>query len=162
MQQFVQVEEKHLSQTQQIYNYYVDNSIATYACEHADLEAVKSMVYFENSRFSAYVVAVGDEVCGFFILGPFNKKEGYAKTGEITIYLKNGFTGKGVGEKIVEFIENVAEERGFHTLLAHVTVTNEQSVNLFRGCGYEECGILKEVGHKFGEVLSDYYFQKIL
>ena len=158
----IPVEDKYLSQILDIYNYYVENSIATYACDKVELNEIRKMVYYDDKRFGAFVILDGEDVVGYCILGQFNKKKGYSGTGEITIYLKDGCTGRGIGKIAVEFLENKALERHFHVLLAHVTVTNEPSVKLFDKLGYQKIGPLKEVGNKFGQVLSDYYFHKML
>ncbi|MFA6528877.1 MAG: N-acetyltransferase family protein [Candidatus Gracilibacteria bacterium] len=158
----VPMEDKYLQDVLDIYNYYVENSIATYAVDKISSDEIRQMVYFADERFGAFVILEGEEVVGYCILGQFNKKKGYSRTGEITIYLKVGYTGRGIGKIAVGFLEEKACERDFHVLLAHVTVTNDPSVQLFEKLGYEKVGPLKEVGYKFGQVLSDYYYQKIL
>lgn len=90
------------------------------------------------------------------------KREAYDSTAEATVYLKPGFTGKGIGNLAVKFIEEYALTQGFHALIALICGENTESIKVFEKNGYEKCAHYKEVGKKFGQWLDVVAYQKII
>ncbi|WP_017689002.1 GNAT family N-acetyltransferase [Paenibacillus sp. PAMC 26794] len=82
--------------------------------------------------------------------------------GEVTVYLKPDILGKGLGKQALRFIEKIAKEQGFHTLIATICMENTRSKSLFERNGYEQCALFKEIGYKFDRKLDIGSFQKIL
>ena len=61
-----------------------------------------------------------------------------------------------------ETIIEEAEKLGFHTLIARITAGNEVSVRICESSGFGHVGTMKQVGHKFGELLDVHILQKML
>lgn len=93
---------------------------------------------------------------------PSIKREAYDGTAEVTIYLKTGFTGKGLGSMALKYVENHAKHQHLHVLVATICGENEESIRLFSKNGYDKCAHYKEVGQKFGQLLDVVAYQKIL
>lgn len=159
---FEKVAEKDLASVTEIYNYYVINTTATFSEKPFSCSEMRELVFFDNPRYSAFVILEGENLCGYCILTQFNKREAYDHTAEITIYLKPEYTGKGIGTVAVQFIENVAKGRGIHVLIAIICGENTASIKLFEKNGYEKCAHYKEVGKKFGRFLDVVSYQKII
>jgi L-amino acid N-acyltransferase len=53
------------------------------------------------------------------------------------------------------------ENAGIHTAIARITEGNEASISLFRQEGFENVGVMKEVGRKFDRLLDVFVLQKI-
>lgn len=159
----IKAEKKHLKNILSIYNYYIENSTATYYTHPLSLKEMREKVFFENKKYGTFlVINKENEIVGYCVLGQYNKKEGYNNTAEISIYIKPDFTQQGLGETAMNFLEKHAKKHKIHVLIGAVTQENIASKKLFQKCGYKQCAHFQEVGFKFGKILDDVYFQKIL
>mgnify|MGYP000683753428 CR=1 FL=1 len=159
---FDEIGEEYLQEVLDIYNYYVLNTTVSFHTEPLGLSDMRESVLNGETRFKSFVILQGEELQGYVLITRHKNKQAYDTSGEISIYLKPGSTGKGIGEKALHFIEQKALELEFHVLVATVCSENEQSRKLFRRNGYEQCAYFKEIGSKFGRRLDIASFQKIL
>jgi len=159
---FEKVNLSHLDCIAEIYAYYILNTTYTFHCHVLNIEEIKSLVFFTNERNSAFLIRQNDNIAGYVILGKHSEREAFDDTGEVAIYLKPEFCGKGIGQHALQFIEDYAHEKGFHVLLATICTENSKSIRLFERNGYTKCGHYREVGKKFGRLLDLAAYQKIL
>lgn len=161
--QILPAKKEHLKEILAIYNYYIKNSTATYYTHQLSITEMEEKTFFKNKKYGTFIITdKNDTIIGYCILGQFNKKEGYDGTAEISIYLRDSHTKKGIGRMAIEFLEQQAKNKKIHVLISAVTARNHPSRKLFEKCGYTQCAHFKEVGFKFGEILDDIYFQKII
>lgn len=160
--EFEEMREEHLDDVLGIYNYYVMNSTATFHMHELSKDEMRALVFFKEPKYTAFVIKHGREISGYAILAQHKAREAYSATADITIYLKPGETGKGIGSKAVGFIEELAKERGFHALIAGICAENERSIALFEKCGFVKCAHYREVGKKFGRLLDVAAYEKII
>lgn len=158
---FREIEEDHLADILDIYNYYILNTTATFHSKPLTVDEMKELVFFENPKYKTFVILEGHEVNGYVILTQYKKREAYDNTGEVTIYLKHNHIGKGIGSKALKYIEDYAKKYDFHVLIAIICGENEGSISLFEKSDYLKCAHYKEVGNKFGEWLDVVAYQKI-
>ncbi|PJA09285.1 MAG: GNAT family N-acetyltransferase [Flavobacteriales bacterium CG_4_10_14_0_2_um_filter_32_8] len=144
----------------EIYNWYVMNSTATFNLKEVKEEEFERMISLGHSKYQSFVILSDDEICGFCYIGQFRKKEAYDKSVEVTLYLNQGFTGKGIGKKAITFIENIAQQNDIKNLVAVITEGNLASITLFEKMGYFKVGHLKNIGEKFGKSLDVVSYQK--
>ena len=145
-----------------IYNHYVLHTTATFHTEPLTLAQMSGILFFDNPRFKSFAILCDGIVCGYAIAAQFKKREAYDSTAEATVYLKPEFTGKGIGNLAVKFIEEYALTQGFHVLIALICGENTESIKVFEKNGYEKCAHYKEVGKKFGQWLDVVAYQKII
>jgi L-amino acid N-acyltransferase YncA len=147
----------------EIYNDAILTTTATYDLEPTTLQA--RMTWYDDhvQKNLPVLVAIEDgRVAGFASLSQFREKPGYRFTVENSVYVSNGYRGKGVGARLLEAIVEAGRVRGFHAVIAGVDAENEVSIRLHARFGFVEMGRLKQVGHKFGRWLDVIYMQKIL
>jgi len=159
---FTELTVEHLPAVLDIYSYYVLHSTATFHAHALSLEEMKDLVIFENPVYRTFVIFQDESLCGYVLLTQFKKREAYDGTAEVTIYLKDGFTGKGIGSLALDLIEEYASSKELHVLLATICGENSASVGLFEKCGYARCAHYEEVGKKFGKSLDVVVYQKII
>ncbi len=160
---FVEIEEKHLPQVLELYTYYVQNTCNTFHMkEEVTLEELKTFIPFKHSRYKGYLFYVGEELAGYGYFSYFKKRAAYDRTAEISVYLKHGFTGHGMGKEALLYLENRARQSGIKVMIATISAINDGSSKFFTRSGYEPCGRLKEVGDKMGMILDVLLLQKIL
>jgi len=159
---FEKVNTSHLDCIAEIYSYYILNTTFTFHCHVLSKEEIKDLVIFENQRNCAFLIRQDNNTAGYVILGKHGEREAYDDTGEIAIYLKPEFCGKGIGRHALQFIEEYAREKEFHVLIATICTENSRSIRLFERNGYTKCGHYREVGKKFGRLLDIVAYLKIL
>lgn len=157
---FIKTKEEDLQKCKEIYTYYIENSTATFHIGDISDEDMHDILFCGVDGYESYVVHQEEEVIGYVLLAPFKKREAYRRTAEVTIYLKDNVTSKGLGTKSLEFIEEVAKKNNFKSLLSVVCGENIASIKLFEKNGYIKCGHMKNVGEKFGRVLDIVTLQK--
>ncbi|QLE02402.1 N-acetyltransferase family protein [Galbibacter sp. BG1] len=154
------IEEKHLPLIKEIYDWYIANSTATFHTEPISLDELKELLYFDHHLYHSFLIYANDELAGYCFTTHFKKRQAYDRTAEVTIYLKNGYEGKGIGKKSLLFIEEKAKANGIKNLLGIITGDNIGSIALFEKCGYSICSRFKNAGEKFGRILDVLGFQK--
>ncbi len=144
------------------YNYYIRNTTATFYTTQIGAEELEQMLCKENGIYVTRAVLFGGVYAGYCRLSPFNKREAYARTAEVTLYLDPPFCGRGLGRLIVSFLEDLAVNHRLHTLVACISGENSTSIALFEKCGYKKCGHIAEAGYKFERFIDTVYYQKML
>jgi len=74
----------------------------------------------------------------------------------------DGQRGKGIGKLLMEPLIRHAREKDVHAIIAVIDATNEASVRLHRGFGFEEVGRFREVGYKFDRWLDLTFMELVL
>jgi len=160
--EFKEMTEEYLPEVLELYNYYVLNTTATFHTTPLTLAEMREILFFDNPKFKTFVILSGGTVCGYAIAAQFKKREAYDSTAESTVYLKPEYTGKGIGDLAVKYIEDYALTQDFHVLIALICGENTQSIKVFEKNSYEKCAHYKEVGKKFGKWLDVVAYQKII
>ena len=106
--------------------------------------------------------AGGEAVLGFASLSPFREKPGYSTTVENSVYVARHCRRRGVGRILLEELIRLAEEHGFHTIIARTEGSNTASTELHLACGFELVGVEREVGRKHGRWLDVVELQRML
>jgi len=162
MIRFEQVNDTHLDDITTIYNSYILNTTATFNILPLTMEEMKHIVYSGHQRFKSYAIFDQDVLVGYVLLARYKAREAYDKTAEVTVYLKTGCEGKGLGTQAIQFIEQLAVQLDFRALLAVICAENTESVHMFEKSSYFKCGHFREVGEKFGRLLDVVVYEKIL
>ena len=154
--------QEHLSELTEIYNYYVKNTTVTFNLHELTEEEFKNDFFHSDSLSGTYTITDGGSIIGFGCISRFNRKEAYDRSAYVSIYLKPGNTGKGLGAGILNFLEDAAYNKGIRSLIALICKENTMSSSLFSKNGYRLAGELKEAGKKFGRLLDVVYYPKNL
>lgn len=145
-----------------IYTYYIENSTATFHMHPLSLDEMRGIVFFEDPKYRTFTIKMDGELCGYVLLTRYKPREAYDGTAEVTVYLKPEYTGRGMGEEAIRFIEKFARQKQFHVLVAIITGGNSPSIRAFEKNGFVKCAHFKEMGKKFGQLLDVVAYQKIL
>ncbi|MCG8441313.1 MAG: N-acetyltransferase family protein [Caulobacterales bacterium] len=147
-----------------IYNHYVRETSITFDLEEATPASRAGwMERFSEAGPHQLLVAEADgAVAGFAYSTPFRARPAYDVTVETTVYVRAAGVRRGVGRRLYETLfARLAGER-LHRAVAGVTLPNEASVAFHRAMGFEEVGVLTEVGRKFGRYWDVMFLEKPL
>lgn len=159
---FEELNSEHLHEVLEIYTYYVLNTTATFHSSALTTDEMKELVIFDNHKYKSFVILLDNFICGYVILTQHKKREAYDGTAEVTVYLKENYTRRGIGSQAVKLIEEYALTKDIHVLVATICGENSKSIGMFEKNGYEKCAHYKEVGRKFGKLLDVVVYQKII
>jgi phosphinothricin acetyltransferase len=160
--EFMVANETDLTPMLNIYNYYIMNTTATFDLGPISMEEFKNRIFIKHPKYKTYLIYEENELLGFCFITQFRSKTAYDKTAEIGLYLKPEFTGKGLGAIIVNYLESVARQGHFETLIASISGDNLSSIKLFEKLGYEKCAHYKRIAEKFNRKVDIIDFQRVI
>ena len=147
-----------------LFNYYIENSFAAYPDKKVPYGLFDQFLKLTEG-YPAFTVRdeeSADRVVGFAFLRPYHPLREFQRAAEITYFIEPGYTGKGVGSKILERIIGAAIRKGIDTILANVSSLNESSLRFHERHGFAECGRFRRVAKKKGQDLDVVWMQRIL
>ncbi len=145
-----------------IYNTEVGGSTATFDLRPRTAAAQRVWVERHQGAHPAVVAEVGGEVAGFGSLSPYRERPAYSTTVEDSVYVDGAFRGRGVGRLLLEELVRLGQQQGFHTVIGRISGDNAPSIALHRACGFNEVGLERQVGRKFGRWLDVAVLQRML
>lgn len=146
----------------EIYNHAVLNSTVVFDLVPRTLDEQRSWLLDRNGVHAVLVAEVDGAVAGFGSLSPYRDRPAYRTTVEDSVYVHPDHQRQGVGRLLLEELVGVAVAHGFHTILARITGDNAGSIRLHHAVGFEQVGIEREVGRKFGQWLDVVVMQRLL
>ncbi len=146
-----------------IYNDAVENTFAIWNETLVDLENRRQwLAEREQGGFPVLVAERDGAVLGYASYGPFRPHDGYRHTAELSIYVAAEARGGGIGRALLAALVEEARARKVHVLVAAIEAGNAVSIALHQAQGFEECGVLREVGRKADRWLDLLFMQMIL
>lgn len=145
-----------------IWNREVLETTATSDTEPRTVQAQRAWLAAHGPRHPVIVDVDGDEVVAFGALSPYRAKPSYARTVENSVYVKDGWRGKGLGGAILDRLLALAREHGHHSVIARITGVNEASLALHERHGFVRVGHERQVALKHGIWLDVMTLQRVL
>jgi len=146
----------------------VNNAILnTTAIYDYDVRTLNEQIswFQEKEKLDFPVIVATDEndkVQGFGTYGTFRMKIGYKFTVEHSVYVKEGFSGKGIGKAILLELIALAKAQKLHVMVGCIDAENTGSIEFHEKFGFKKAGVLKETGYKFGKWLDLQFVQLII
>lgn len=149
-----------------IYNAEVQSSTATLDLRERTNDDQHAWMQ-EHCGVYAAIVAVDDElptrpVIGFASLSPYRPRPGYLSTAENSVYVREDYRGRGIGQLLLNEICAEAVTHGFTSVVAFVGSANVASIKSHEGCGFVRAGELKKVARKFSKWIDVIILQNVL
>jgi phosphinothricin acetyltransferase len=145
-----------------IYNEAVAGTVATFDLQPWNLESRRAWFDEHAERHPVLAAEVSGQVVAWASLSRWSRRCAYADTVEDSLYVREGFRGRGVGRRLLAALMASAERQRFHSVIAQIAEGNAVSVHLHDATGFRHVGVLREVGFKFGRLLDVYIMQKVL
>jgi len=143
-----------------IFNHYVEHTFAAYPEERVPYAFFDHIIGIARTYPAVAVRDADGEVAGFGLLRPHNPMPAFARTAEITCFLRPDLTGRGIGSEVLGYLETGGRERGIACILASISSLNEGSIRFHRRHGFSECGRFRNVGAKRGVLFDVVWMQK--
>lgn len=115
-----------------------------------------------GSAHPVFVLERDGEIVAWGALSKFRSRNAYDGTAEVAVYVACEHVGQGLGPQMLEHLVDQAREVGLHVLVSQIVADNAASLVMTRRAGFEEVGVLREVGNKFDRWLDVVIMQKVL
>jgi phosphinothricin acetyltransferase len=100
------------------------------------------------------VAEIDGALAGYATFAQWRAKFGYRFSVEDSIYVAEGFQGRGVGRMLLTELIALARAAGHHVMLADIEAGNTASMRLHESLGFRQVGLLPEIGRKFDRWLD--------
>jgi phosphinothricin acetyltransferase len=142
-----------------IYNHYIRHTVITF--EEAELTPgqMRERMDTVTQRFPWLVCERDGQVVGYAYASLWKQRAAYRHSAELTVYVRDGHTGQGLGEALyTALIEALRQQGDCHVLLGCIALPNAAIVALHERLGFVPAGQFREVGRKFDQWLDVGYW----
>jgi phosphinothricin acetyltransferase len=146
-----------------IYDEQVRTSVATFDTEPRGTAYLGEKLAGADEGNVVLVACTAEgTLLGYAFSGPFRPRPAYAGTKEVSVYLAEPARGRGLGRTLyAALLARLDVAPGVHTQVAVVALPNDASVALHLTMGFEQVGVLRQVGHKFGRYVDTAWYQRM-
>ncbi|MEV3930028.1 N-acetyltransferase family protein [Streptomyces sp. NPDC053728] len=146
----------------EIRNHAVEHSTALWTRRQQSPAEAADWLSVHLGRGSAFVAEAAGEVAGFATYAPWRDFDGFSRTMENSVYVREGRHGLGIGSALLGGLITSARQAGHHSLIAGIEAENAASVRLHERFGFRHVGTVPEAGTKFGRWLDLTLMQLLL
>lgn len=147
-----------------IYNHAVLHTTAIW--NDAPISVQNRIDWLQQRQAQGYPVLVAvnqaHEVLGYASFGEWRPFDGYKQTVEHSVYVREGQQGAGIGTALMQALMLRARQLDKHVMVAAVDADNIASIKLHLALGFQQVGLMPQVGRKFGRWLDLLWLQLIL
>ena len=123
---------EHRKEVMDIFNYYVENSFAAYPENILPYEFFDKFLQMSQGYPAIIAEDENGQVLGFGMLRAYNPLSTFSQTAEITYFIKEGLTGKGLGKMMLDYLIGEGKKKGLTSVLANISSLNEGSINFHK------------------------------
>jgi phosphinothricin acetyltransferase len=145
-----------------IYNYYIVNTAVSFEEEPLGVREMTERIQKISAKYPWFVWEEAGEVLGYAYVNTWRERAAYRYAAELSIYLKKGYEGKGIGGKLFGHLLEGVKKTNIHALVSGITLPNARSVILHEKFGFKKVTQFNEIGFKMGKWLDVGYWELIL
>ncbi|WP_129045594.1 GNAT family N-acetyltransferase [Companilactobacillus metriopterae] len=154
---------KDAQQILDIYTPYIENTTITFEYDVPTLEEFAERIndVLENFPYLVYEDKNGS-ILGYAYAHYYGERAAYNWTVEVSIYLSENASGKGIGTKLYRSLEEELTKQKVINIVACVTEENIGSIRFHEKLGFKNIGTFEKVGYKFNKWLDVVWFEKVI
>ncbi|GAB5100254.1 GNAT family N-acetyltransferase [Caballeronia sp. LP006] len=147
-----------------IYAHYVDHALATFEEVPPSPDEMRSRQAAIVAAGLPYLVAeIDGEVAGYAYASAYRARSAYRHTIEDSIYIAEGFHGRGLGYTLLSALIDRCEAGPWRQMVAVIGNSgNAASIALHTRLGFGHVGVLRDVGFKHGRWVDSVLMQRAL
>lgn len=146
-----------------IYAHHVQRGLGEFDFEPLDSDDMKRRRKNMAKRRLPHLVAEHQgTVIGYAYAVPFRKRPAYRYAVKHSIYVHPDHLNSGVGRRLLPALIDACTAAGYRQMIAYIDVANMPSQHLHQMFGFEQAGLLKSVGFKYGRWTDSILMQRAL
>lgn len=134
-----------------LYAPYIEKTAITFETEIPSQESFERRVADIASHFPYLLLEIDGELAGYAYAHRQAERAAFAWNAELSIYLKEAYSGRGLGRPLYQLLEELLEMQGYVNFYGVITGSNETSIALHEKMGYSIIGRHAHTGYKFGQ-----------
>lgn len=154
----------------EIYNAAIRERIATFETEERSEDAMRAWIEEHDDRHPVLVSELTASVGGaraspivaWASIGTYRARACYAGVGEFSVYVREGYRGRRVGERTLLALIDEARRLGYWKLVSRVFPQNTPSRRLMARCGFREVGVYEKHGRLDGRWLDTVIVERLI
>jgi phosphinothricin acetyltransferase len=149
-------------QLAEIYSHYVTTTFVTFEEKEVTASEMARRIAEVQAAFPWLVAAEGARLLGYAFASPWKARSAYRFSTEVTVYVREGSAGSGIGSLLYGALIPALQSRGLHMAMGGIALPNDASIRLHEKFGFAKAAHFKEVGFKFGRWIDVGYWQRAL
>ena len=153
----------------EIYAPFVTDTAISFEYEVPSVEEFRERIITKLEKFPYLVAELDGVAVGYAYASTFIPRPAYDWSVEVTVYITEACTGKGIGRMLYEELERLLAEQNVYNVNACIAyvdhedpyVTN-RSMEFHEHMGYRFVGKFTNSGYKFGRWYDMIWMEKIL
>ena len=133
-----------------IYARSVTDGVASFEEVAPDAAEMARRIRTTLERTPWLVAEVDGVVAAYAYADRHRERPGYRWAVNISVYVADGFTGRGIGRGLYDRLLDLLRRQGFVNAYAGITLPNPASVALHEAIGMRRIGVYERVGYKLG------------
>lgn len=155
--------EKDATSIAEIYNFYIENSTATFeetCITTADIsQRIQKVI---RAQLPWLVIEEHGILLGYAYATPWKERSAYRFSVESSVYMSPQSQGKGLGNKLYQALFVELRKLPIHSVLGGITLPNPASIALHEKLGMQKVAHFPQIGRKFDQWLDTAYWQMTL
>lgn len=140
-----------------IYEPYIIETAITFEYDVPELKDFEKRIQTTLEKYPYIVAEKNGDILGYAYASPFKGRIAYNHCAEVSIYVKKGSTGLGIGKKLYNVLEGILKLQGIINLYAFITLPDagndvfldRNSYDFHKHMGYKTVGEFLKSGYKF-------------
>lgn len=143
-----------VAQILSIYAPYILNTTVTFEYEVPSIMAFERRIEQISNQFPWLVCEQSGQIIGYAYASKQYERAAYAWNAELSVYVAPKAQRMGIGTALYQALIGLLKMQGYCNVSVRIQIPNEKSVALHRAFGFEEAGIMRSIGNKFGRWLD--------
>ena len=133
-----------------LYAPYIQRTAITFETVVPSVQEYAARIEAIAAQFPYLVLEVGGEIAGYAYAHRQAERAAFDWNAELSIYLKEDFSGRGIGKPLYSLLEALLEMQGYVNLFGVITGDNAVSIAMHERMGYRQIAVHEKTGWKFG------------
>ncbi|MBR4038741.1 MAG: N-acetyltransferase [Clostridia bacterium] len=134
-----------------IYAPYIEKTAVTFETEVPTLEVFERRIREITQQFPYLVLEMDGAIVGYAYAHRQAERAAFDWNVELSIYIKEGFTGRGMGGPLYRLLEELLSMQGYVNFYGVITGSNAGSIAMHEKMGYRIIGRHEKTGFKLGQ-----------
>jgi L-amino acid N-acyltransferase YncA len=148
--------------TLEVYRPYVEKTTISFEYNVPSLHEWQTRIETNTKEYPWLICEYDNRMIGYAYGSKHRYRTAYMWSPESTVYLNEKFHGLGIARLLYQSLFEMMKLQGFVNVYAGVAIPNNKSESFHKAMGFEEIGIFRNIGYKFGNWHDTRWFQKQL
>ena len=133
-----------------IYRPHVEQAVVSFEMVAPSVDEFAGRIAKVQQGWTWLVAEDGSGPLGYVYGGAHAERAAYRWSVNVTVYVRGDAQRRGIARRLYGALFPRLAAQGYCMAFAGITLPNDASLGLHRSLGFEDCGVFRAVGYKFG------------